>query len=481
MRHIRNEAYIDGQWVKADKSFAVTDPSNLEIIQMVSDCGEGETRMAIDAAHAAFPLWSGRPAAERADILLKWKNLIAAQRNELAELLTKEQGKPLKESLAEIGHAEPVEWAAEEAKRTYGYTIPAVKNGTEIMTYKQPVGVVAAITPWNFPHSMITRKVAPALAAGCTVVLKPAQDTPLSALALAALAEEAGFPKGVLNIIPASKENTEAVGMMLSTDPKISKISFTGSTPVGRKLMAQASATVKKVSLELGGNAPFIVFDSADVIAAAKGAVSCKFRNAGQTCICANRIFVQAGIYDVFLKAFREEIKKLRVGSGLEEGVTVGPLINKAGLEKVERLVADATDKGARIELGGVKAEEGELFYAPTLISGADRGMAMFEEEIFGPVAPLYQFDTEEEAVQMANDTIYGLAAYFYTQDLAQALRVSAALQYGMVGVNEIALSGASIPFGGIKQSGLGREGGPHALDDVMETKYILFGKSGPS
>ena len=476
MRLIKNEAFINGQWVKTEKSFAVYDPANVEMLQMVSDCGEAETRAAIDAAHAAFPSWAGMTAHKRAEILLKWRDLIVANRDALAALLTREQGKPLKESLAEISFAENVEWSAEEAKRAYGHTIPHYKDGTQILTYKQPVGVVAAITPWNFPHSMITRKVAPALAAGCTVVLKPAQDTPLSALALAVLAHEAGFPPGVLNILPASSDNTQIVGEMLSTDPKIAKISFTGSTQVGRKLMAQAAGTVKKVSLELGGNAPFLVFDSADVDAAAKGALACKFRNAGQTCICANRIFVQSGIYDAFVAAFRKEIDGLKLGNGLDADVTTGPLINKSAVEKVERLVKDAQDKGADIKTGGKSADKGELFYEPTLMTGASKDMKMFEEEIFGPVAAIYRFDTEEEGVQLANDTIYGLAAYFYSTDVGQCFRVSTALQYGMVGVNDVGLSSAYIPFGGVKQSGLGREGGPHALDDFMDTRYVLQG-----
>lgn len=472
---IKQHAYIDGQWVQTPAAFDVINPATLEKIAQVSDCGTNEANAAVEAAAEAFPLWKNKLASERAAILQKWKQLIIDNKEALAKLLTQEQGKPLKEALAEIANAEAVEWSAEEAKRCYGETIPAFKADTQVLTYREAVGVVAAITPWNFPHSMITRKVAPALAAGCTVVLKPAQDTPLSALALAALAEEAGFPKGVLNIVTAGKDNTEAVGKVLTTHDKVRKISFTGSTQVGRALMKQASDTVKKVSLELGGNAPFIVFNSANLEQAVAGAVANKFRNAGQTCICANRIFVQADIHDKFVKAFKEKIKAMKMGNGLEPDTVIGPLINQAGLDKVEKLVREAESKGAKIETGG-KAEKGGLFYEPTLLTDMERGMRVFEDEIFGPVAPIYKFDTEEDAIKMANDTIYGLAAYFYSNDLGQCMRVSQKLEYGMIGVNEIALSAASIPFGGFKQSGLGREGGPESLSEFMETKYVLLG-----
>lgn len=472
---LKTQAFIGGEWIKTPKTFGVVNPATLEELAQVSDCGEAETLRAIEAAHKALPLWKNLLAAERAAILQKWRALIVENKQELAKLLTQEQGKPLKEALAEIGEGEPIDWSAEEAKRAYGETITPFKADTQVLTYKEALGVVSAITPWNFPHSMITRKVSPALAAGCTVVLKPAQDTPLSALALAALAEKAGFPKGVLNIVTASQENTESVGRIMATDSRVAKISFTGSTKIGRLLMGQAASTVKKVSLELGGNAPFIVFNSADIEAAVKGAMASKFRNAGQTCICANRILVQSGVHDEFVAAFKKKVVDLKIGNGLDGDTTLGPLINKSGIEKVERLVRDAESKGAKIETGG-NADKESLFYAPTLMTGAKRDMAFFEEEIFGPVAAIYKFETEDEVVALANDTIYGLAAYFYSKDLGQCFRVAKNLQYGMVGVNDLALSAASIPFGGYKQSGLGREGGPDALAEFMETKYVLIG-----
>ena len=473
MKLLKTDAFIDGAWVETQARFAVIDPATLENIAHVSDCGEEETEAAIEAAHKALPEWKAMLAAERAKILMKWRDLIIENKDALAKLLTQEQGKPLKEALGEIGNADPVEWSAEEAKRVYGEIVPSFKKDSQIQVLREPVGIVAAITPWNFPHSMITRKVAPALAAGCTVVLKPAQDTPLSALALAALAEEAGFPKGVFNVVTASKENTEAVGKILTTHPKVRKISFTGSTAVGRKLMEQASATIKKVSLELGGNAPFIVFDSADLEAAVDGAIASKFRNAGQTCICANRIFVQSGIYDSFIARFREKIEVMKIGNGLEDNVTIGPLINKAAVDKVEDLVKDASDKGAKLEIGG---DAKDLFYSPALVTGMSKDMKAFSEEIFGPVAAIYRFESENEVVCHANDTIYGLAAYFYSKDLAQCFRVSAALEYGMIGVNEPMVTTASAPFGGYKQSGLGREGGKDSLEEFMEKKYVLIG-----
>lgn len=476
MGPVKTNAFINGEWVATHERFDVINPATLEKIADVSDCGEAETNSAIEAAVEAFPLWRNMLAHERSAILHKWKQLIIDNKDALARLLTQEQGKPLKEAEAEIGMAEAVEWSAEEAKRTYGETIPPFKNGTDVLTYREALGVVSAITPWNFPHSMITRKVAPALAAGCTVVLKPAQDTPLSALALAALAEQAGFPKGVLNIVTCSKHNTEIVGKIMTTHKKVRKISFTGSTKVGRTLMEQASGTIKKVSLELGGNAPFIVFDSADLDKAVDGAIASKFRNAGQTCICANRIFVQSGIHDAFVTAIKKKILEFKIGNGIENGVTIGPLINQAGLDKVEKLVREAEGAGAKIVTGGKPKEEGQLFYQPTLLTGMKRDMRMFEDEIFGPVAAIYKFDDEDEALRLANDTIYGLAAYFYSRDLAQCFRVSKGLEYGMVAVNEAYLNSASIPFGGFKQSGLGREGGPESLSGFMETKYVLMG-----
>ncbi len=476
MELFKSDAFINGEWVKTARTFPVLNPATLEKIADVSECGEAETLVAIEAAATAFPLWKSMLAQERAAILHKWKQLIIENKDALAALLTREQGKPLKESLAEIGNAESVEWSAEEAKRTYGDTIPAFKPGTQILTYREAIGVMAAITPWNFPHSMITRKVAPALAAGCTVVLKPAQDTPLSALALAALAEKAGFPKGVFNIVTCGKDGAAKVGEILTTHEDIRKISFTGSTSVGRQLMQQAAGTIKKVSLELGGNAPFIVFDSADLERAVEGAILCKFRNAGQTCICANRIFVQEGIHDRFVEALKMKIAEFKIGNGADANVTMGPLINEDGFKKVDALVQDAQTKGAKLLAGGARDKAGDLFYAPTLLTAMTKDMKAFSDEIFGPVAPIYKFKTEEEALRLANDTIYGLAAYFYTNDLSQSFRVSKGLEYGMVAINEPFLTSASIPFGGYKQSGLGREGGPESLDEFMETKYVLVG-----
>ena len=470
------DAFIDGDWVKTAKRFPVLNPATLEIIAQVSDCGAEEAVVAIEAAHKAFPLWKNMLAKERADILTKWAQLIVQNKQALAELMTREQGKPLKESLTEIGDGSTVKWSAEEAQRIYGRTIPSFKEGAEILTFQEPIGVVAAITPWNFPHAMITRKVAPALAAGCTVVLKPAQDTPLSALALADLAQQAGFPPGVLNIVTASKENTEQVGKVLATHEIVRKISFTGSTQVGRFLMKQAADTIKKVSLELGGNAPFIVFDSADIEQAVLGAISCKFRNAGQTCICANRIFVQAGTYDAFVERLKQKIAELKIGDGMEQNTTIGPLINQAAIDKVDVLVNDAKSKGAKVLAGGKVTKGGKLFYEPTLLTDMTPEMKAFSEEIFGPVAPIYKFETEEEVIQLANNTIYGLAGYFYSKDIGQCFRVSRGLEYGMIGVNEPQLSNAAIPFGGYKQSGLGREGGPEALSEFMEKKYVLMG-----
>lgn len=472
---LQSNAFIGGTWVKGEKTFPVLNPATLEKITDVADCGVTEADDAVKAALNAFPSWRDMLVAERVKILLRWRDLIVEHKDDLAALLTKEQGKPIKESLAEIGNAEPVEWAAEEAKRSYGETIPSFKDNSQILITKEAVGVVAAITPWNFPHSMITRKVGPALAAGCTVVLKPAQDTPLSALALAVLAEKAGFPKGVFNVVTCSQENTEEVGKVLSTHKDVRKISFTGSTKIGRLLMEQGAATVKKISLELGGNAPLIIFDTADLEKSVDGALACKFRNAGQTCICANRIFVQAGIYDRFVARFKEKIEALKMGDGADKDTTTGPLINKSAVEKVEKLVRDAEAKGANIVTGGHTDKAGALFYTPTLLTGMNKDMDAFEQEIFGPVAPIYKFENEKDVIAMANDTIFGLAAYFYSNDLGQCFRVSRGLEYGMVGVNEIALTSATIPFGGYKQSGIGREGGPGSLDEFMETKYTLM------
>lgn len=475
MDFIRTDAYIDGQWVTAAASFPVYNPATGEKLADVADCGIGDAEKAIEAAHAAFPLWRDMLAQERADILLKWRDLIVEHKQKLAELLTREQGKPLAEALTEIGRGESLSWSAEEGKRVLGMTVPPFKKNTRVTITKQPVGVVSAITPWNFPHSMITRKVGPALAAGCTVVLKPAEDTPLSALALADLAEQAGLPKGVLNIVTCSAENAPEIGKILTTHPNVRKISFTGSTQVGKILMKQGADTVKKISMELGGNAPFIVFDSADLEQAVQGAVASKFRNTGQTCICANRIFVQSGIYDAFTAALAKAVSALKTGNGMGKNVEIGPMINQSALDKVEKFVSDAKSKGAEVLIGGQPVSDGELFYQPTVLSNMTKEMLAFRDEIFGPVAPLYRFDTEEEAIALANDTQYGLAAYFYSQDLGQCFRVSERLEYGMVGINEPFLAHASVPFGGVKESGTGREGGPGGLDDFLETKYILL------
>lgn len=472
---LKTRAYINGAWMAAKnkKTFAVFNPATQEKIADVADCNASDAKAAIDAAAKAFPAWKAMLAHDRAKILKTWARLIAEHADDLAMLLTTEQGKPLAEAKGEVNAgAAMIEWAAEEARRIYGDTIPAFKNGARVITTREPIGVVAAITPWNFPHSMITRKVGPALAAGNTVVLKPAEATPLSALALAALAHHAGLPKGVLNIVPTSQ--AKVVGQTLTGDDRVGKLSFTGSTEVGRLLMAQCAPTLKKISLELGGNAPFIVFDDADLDKAVQGAITSKFRNAGQTCICANRIFVQRGIYPEFLKSFQKEMEKLKLGAGQEKGVQVGPLIGQDAVDKVQALLKDARAKGGKILTGGGKPEG--LFLKPTLVAPANTRMTLTRKEIFGPVAAVYPFRTEAEVIRLANATEYGLAAYFYTRDLGRAFRVAEALEYGMVGVNEPVVSSETIPFGGVKHSGFGREGGPHSLDDYTNLKYTLVG-----
>ncbi len=477
---IHDKAYIGGQWRGADSgaTFPVTDPATGKTLAQVADMGQAETERAIAAAKEAFPAWAKKTGKERAAILRRWFDLVTQQVDSLAELLMREGGKPLKEAKGEIAYgAAFIEWFGEEAKRAYGDTIPSFKADARIMTIRQPVGVVAAITPWNFPNAMITRKVAPAIAAGCTVVLKPAEDTPLSALALAALAEQAGLPPGVFNIVTTSDAKT--VGKILSTHPDVRKISFTGSTEVGSLLMAQAAGTIKKVSLELGGNAPFIVFESADLDRAADGAIICKFRNAGQTCVCANRIYVQDSIHDAFAEKLAARIKALKVGPGDREGVEIGPLINEQGLKKVQRHVGDALEKGAALVCGGAVDSAGPLFYQPTLLTGMKPGMILKDEETFGPVAGLFRFRDEAEAVAQANDTRFGLASYFYSRDLGQCFRVAETLEYGMVAVNEPILSSEVAPFGGVKQSGMGREGSKYGLEDFTEIKYILAGFQG--
>jgi succinate-semialdehyde dehydrogenase/glutarate-semialdehyde dehydrogenase len=471
---LKSQAYTDGAWV-GEPGMAVTDKATGEEIARVPALGVAETKAAIEAAHRAFGPWSRLLAKERSQILRRWYDLIIEHAGELALILTTEQGKPLAEARGEILYgAGFVELFAEEAKRIYGETIPTHKADARIVVMKQPVGVVAAITPWNFPSAMITRKVSPALAAGCTVVVKPAEDTPLSALALAELADRAGFPRGVLNVITA--KDPVPVGTEMTSNPLVRMITFTGSTEVGKLLMEQAARTVKRVGMELGGNAPFIVFDDADLDRAVAGAVASKFRNAGQTCVCANRILVQEGVYDAFAEKLKAAVAKLKVGPGMKAGVTVGPLINDAAVGKVEAHVADAVKKGARIVMGGKRDALGGTFYEPTILTGVTPAMLVAREETFGPVAPLFKFATEEEAIHMANDTPFGLAAYFFTRDLGRCWRVAEALEYGIVGVNEGLTSTEIAPFGGFKESGIGREGSHHGIEEFVEVKYTLMG-----
>ncbi|MFI5306108.1 MAG: NAD-dependent succinate-semialdehyde dehydrogenase [Polyangiales bacterium] len=471
----RTQCYIGGAWRDAlsGKTFEVTDPATSALLAQVPDMGAAETREAIGAAAAALPAWRCTTAKERAAVLRKWFDLIMAAQDDLAAILTAEQGKPLAEARGEVAFgAGFVEWFAEEARRVYGDVIPAPLADRRILVLRQPIGVCAAITPWNFPNAMLTRKLAPALAAGCTVVLKPAEQTPLSAFALAVLAERAGVPKGVLNVLTG---DAPAIGAELTGNPSVRKLSFTGSTEVGKLVMAQCAGTVKKVSLELGGNAPFIVFDDADLDAAADGALASKYRNAGQTCICANRLFVQANVYNAFAAKLVERVKRLKVGRGTEVGVNIGPLIDAAAVVKVKSHVADAVDKGARVALGGKAHSAGKLFYEPTVLTDVTPGMRIATEETFGPVAPLLRFEDEAQAIALANDTEYGLAAYFYGRDLGRIFRVAEALEYGMVGVNTGMISSEVAPFGGIKQSGIGREGSKYGIDEFTELKYVCL------
>ncbi|MTB50321.1 NAD-dependent succinate-semialdehyde dehydrogenase [Lewinella sp. W8] len=472
---LRSSAYVNGDWHPAGASFPVLNPFNGELLAEVADATAADTEAAVTAASAAFPEWSARTAAERSKILRRWNDLILENLEDLAQLLTAEQGKPINEAQGEVRYgASFIEWFAEEGKRAYGDVIPGHGRDKRITVVKQPVGVVAAITPWNFPIAMITRKVAPALAVGCTVVVKPAEDTPLSALALAELASRAGFPPGVFNVLPTS--NPKAVGAVLTGDERVKKLSFTGSTAVGKQLMADCAGTVKKVSLELGGNAPFIVFDDADLAAAVEGAMASKYRNAGQTCVCANRIFVQNGIYEDFIAAFTRATQALTVGDGSQEATEIGPLINEAALEKVQRLLVEAERNGAEILTGGGPVEGQELLFQPTVVGGASTDMQMSKEEIFGPVAAVYRFETEAEAVELANATPFGLAAYFYGRDYARCWRVAERLEYGMVGINTGMISTAVAPFGGVKESGFGREGSKYGLEDYLMTKYLCWG-----
>jgi len=472
----REQCFVNGEWINAanGKETAVDNPANGEIIGTIPALGAEETRRAIEAAEAAWPAWRARTGKDRAAIMRSWFDLMLEHRDDLARLMTTEQGKPLAESLGEINYAASfIEWFAEEAKRLYGDVIGDSVPGSRILVYKQPIGVVAAITPWNFPAAMITRKCAPALAAGCPVVVRPATQTPFSALALAELADRAGIPPGIINVItgPSGKMGAELTG-----NPIVRKLSFTGSTEVGKLLMEQCSGTVKKVSLELGGNAPFIVFDDADLDAAVEGAIASKYRNAGQTCVCANRILVQDGIHDAFAEKLAKAVSELKVGDGLEAGVEQGPMIDTAAIRSVEEHVADAVNKGAKILTGGSPHELGERFFQPTVITEATSDMKVAREEIFGPVAPIFRFSTEEEAIAMSNDTEFGLAAYFYTRDNARIWRVSEGLEYGIVGVNCGVISTEVAPFGGVKESGIGREGSKYGIDDFIELKYVRIG-----
>lgn len=479
MELLKTQAFINGQWVPAldGSSFEVTNPANGEVLVSVPNMGEKETTQAIEAAQAAWPSWRAKTAKERAQILRKWFELILEAQEDLALLMSAEQGKPLAEAMGEVAYgASFIEWFGEEAKRVYGETIPAHGTDKRLMVIKQSIGVVAAITPWNFPIAMITRKVGPALAAGCPVVVKPAEDTPLSALALCVLAKRAGLPDGLLNVVTCSKSNATAVGGALTNNPIVRKISFTGSTPVGKLLMKQSSQNVKKVSLELGGNAPFIVFDDADLDAAVAGVLASKYRNTGQTCVCANRILVQSSIYDDFVERLRLEVSKFKVGHSLEGNNNQGPLINTAALDKVQRHVDDAVAKGAKIVLGGKPHALGGTFFEPTILTDVTSDMIVAREETFGPLAPLFRFDTEEEAIEMANDTEFGLASYFYSRDIGRVWRVAEALESGMVGINEGIISTEVAPFGGIKESGLGREGSHYGLDEYVEVKYLCMG-----
>ncbi len=470
----QQQAYINGSWVNSEQKLEVTNPANNSILGKIPNLGQVEAKTAIEAAHAAGAEWRGKLAKERSAILRNWFNLIMANQKDLAILMTAEQGKPLAESMGEIAYgASFIEWFAEEAKRVYGDIIPEPLPGRRIVVLKQPIGVVAAITPWNFPNAMITRKAAPALAVGCTMVIKPAKNTPFSALALAVLAEEAGIPKGVINIITG---NARAIGTELATNPLVKKLSFTGSTEVGKELMVQCSSTVKKVSMELGGNAPFIVFDDADLDRAVTGTIASKYRNTGQTCVCANRLLVQDGVYDEFAAKLAEAVKNLVVGDGLQGETQQGPLINMAAVEKVEEHISNAVANGAKITYGGKRHTLGGTFFEPTILTNVTPAMQIATEETFGPVAPLFRFKTEAEAIELANATPFGLASYFYTRDLGRAWRVAEALEYGMVGINEGIISTEVAPFGGIKESGIGREGSKYGVDDFLEMKYVCMG-----
>ncbi len=474
---LRTRAYVGGEWIDADSgaTFDVTDPATGDVVASVADLGVDETRRAVDLADGAQKAWAARTAKDRGAVLRRWYELFLEHKEDLALIMTCEMGKPIGESRGEVVYAANfIDWFAEEGKRAYGEVIPTHDPTKRLLVLKQPIGVVSAITPWNFPQAMITRKVAPALAAGCASLVRPASETPLSALAAAELADRAGLPPGVLNVIPAT--DSPAVGRELTTNPTIRKISFTGSTPIGKLLLGQAAGTVKKASMELGGNAPFIVFDDADVDSAVEGAIVSKYRNSGQTCVCANRFLVQEGVYDEFAKKFAEAVADLKVGPGIDESSEIGPLVNEDAIDKVEELVQGALAEGAGVLTGGRRHALGRTYYEVTVLTDVTPDMAIHGEEIFGPVAPLFRFSTEDEAVAMANDTEYGLAAYFYAADMGRTWRVSEGLEYGMVGVNTGLISTEVAPFGGFKESGIGREGSHHGLDEYLETKYVAIG-----
>jgi len=472
---LKTAAYINGAWINGEDTFDVHDPATGKTIASVANLTQQAAGVAIDAANKAWPLWRDKTAKERAAILMEWYRLQMLHADDLARIMTAEQGKPLAEAKGEVAYgASFVEWFAEEGRRIYGETIPSTDQNRRLLVLKQPIGVCAAITPWNFPIAMITRKVAPALAAGCTVVIKPAEQTPLSALALAELAHRAGLPAGVLNVLTADSQRSIEIGKLLCSSDTVRHLSFTGSTEVGRILAAQCAPTIKKISLELGGNAPFIVFDDADIDSAVEGAMISKYRNAGQTCVCANRFYVQESVYEKFVEKFAAKAKAIRVGNGFEPGVQQGPMIDEQALEKIELHVSDALSKGAKLVTGGQR--EGERAYQPTVLSHVTSEMRCAREETFGPVAPVFSFKTEEEAIALANNTEFGLASYFYSRDIGRIFRVGEALEYGMVGINTGLISTAEAPFGGVKQSGLGREGSHHGIEDYVEMKYLCLG-----
>ena len=472
---LKSQAFLNGQWANSQQQFSVNDPATGMELGKVANCTAQQAEQAIETANAAWPAWRETQAKARANLLRRWYELLMANIDDLARLMTAENGKPLAESRGEVAYgASFLEWFAEEAKRINGETLPTFDNNRRLLVLRQPIGVCAAITPWNFPLAMITRKVAPALAAGCPVVIKPAEQTPLSALAVAELAQRAGIPAGVLQVITADAENSIAIGKVFCGSETVRHLSFTGSTEVGRILMAQSAPSIKKLSLELGGNAPFIVFDDADLDSAVEGAWASKYRNAGQTCVCANRFYVQEGVYDAFVEKFAAKVATAKVGNGFEEGVNQGPLIEDAAVDKVVRHLDDAKQKGGRVVTGGARISG--RFFQPTVLANATANMVCATEETFGPFAPIFKFKTEQEAVALANNTIYGLASYFYARDVGRIFRVSEALEYGMVGVNVGILATEHVPFGGVKQSGLGREGSSHGIDDYLEMKFVAIG-----